>query len=263
MYQKIRRLLLHTLIPAVLAVFLLPFSMHPATVFAQEAAVSVILPVNLQVTGNRIPDGLEYHLVLEGKDQAPVPENCEIIVKNGGTASFGPIIYTELENYSYQVYQKAGENSRVAYDNSVYVVTVQVINDGNGGLKANVLASKENSSDKSGTITFTNQYTAPSGGGNGGGGRDDDGNGGNHSGGGNSGGSQTVDPQPSVNPGEEAGLSDMPSPAEQAENLPLPISLLPKTGDGSVSSVLLLVILAASGILIFWLTKKRREKDAE
>lgn len=254
MCQKIRNLLFHTFFPAVLAVLILPMM-----AFAQEGTCQVSLPVSVQVVGSWIPEGLEYHLVLEGTGQVPMPENCEITVKNKGTAAFGPIAFGQVGNYSYQISQKAGNDSRVAYDDRVYLVTVQVIQDGKGGLKANVLAYQEHSDDKTSAVMFTNTYTEPSGG-NGGGGRGDDGSGN----GGGSGGPQMTKPQVPAEIVEEAvPLEALPEAASE-EILPLPVnplpmSPLPKTGDRSLPVWLPVILLAASGGVILWLIRRKKK----
>ena len=50
MYKKIKSLLFHTLVPAVLGALMLPM-----TAFAQEDTISVSVPVEVQVSGSRIP----------------------------------------------------------------------------------------------------------------------------------------------------------------------------------------------------------------
>lgn len=60
MCQKLRNLVFHTLVPAVLAALLLPIM-----AFAKVSSCSVSIPVEIKVTGSRIPADVPYRLVLK------------------------------------------------------------------------------------------------------------------------------------------------------------------------------------------------------
>ena len=147
---------------------LLAFLLLPGTVHAKEYACDVTIPATVQVSGDRIPSGEVYEVVMEAitKD-APVAEIMTQKVMNSGTVSFGQIHYTVPGDYQYKIYQKSGSTDRFTYDKTVYTVTVRVQNDAEGGLTAELWAVKEGTTMKNDAVQFHNQYDAP--GNNGGG----------------------------------------------------------------------------------------------
>ncbi len=147
---------------------LLAFLLLPGTVHAKEYACDVTIPATVQVSGDRIPSGEVYEVVMEAitKD-APVAEIMTQKVMNSGTVSFGQIHYTVPGDYQYKIYQKSGSTDRFIYDKTVYTVTVRVQNDAEGGLTAELWAVKEGTTMKNDAVQFQNHYDAP--GNNGGG----------------------------------------------------------------------------------------------
>ena len=147
---------------------LLAFLLLPGTVHAKEYACDVTIPATVQVSGDRIPSGEVYEVVMEAitKD-APVAEIMTQKVMNSGTVSFGQIHYTVPGDYQYKIYQKSGSTDRFTYDKTVYTVTVRVQNDAEGGLTAELWAVKEGTTMKNDVVQFQNHYDAP--GNNGGG----------------------------------------------------------------------------------------------
>ena len=162
--QMMRKLRCLAWFPCLLAFLLLPGSVH-----AKEYACDVTIPATVQVSGDRIPSGEVYEVVMEAitKD-APVAENMTQKVLNSGTVSFGQIHYTVPGDYQYKIYQKSGSTDRFTYDKTVYTVTVRVQNDAEGGLTAELWAVKEGTTMKNDAVQFQNHYDAPgnSGGGN-------------------------------------------------------------------------------------------------
>ena len=149
--------------PCLLAFLLLPGSVH-----AKEYACDVTIPATVQVSGDRIPSGEVYEVVMEAITQdAPVAENMTQKVLNSGTVSFGQIHYTVPGDYQYKIYQKSGSTDRFTYDKTVYTVTVRVQNDAEGGLTAELWAVKEGTTMKNDAVQFQNHNDAP--GNNGGG----------------------------------------------------------------------------------------------
>lgn len=147
---------------------LLAFLLLPGTVHAKEYACDVTIPATVQVSGDRIPSGEVYEVVMEAITQdAPVAENMTQKVLNSGTVSFGQIHYTVPGDYQYKIYQKSGSTDRFTYDKTVYTVTVRVQNDAEGGLTAELWAVKEGTTMKNDAVQFQNHYDAP--GNNGGG----------------------------------------------------------------------------------------------
>ena len=161
--QMMRKLRCLAWFPCLLAFLLLPGSVH-----AKEYACDVTIPATVQVSGDRIPSGEVYEVVMEAitKD-APVAENMTQKVLNSGTVSFGQIHYTVPGDYQYKIYQKSGSTDRFTYDKTVYTVTVRVQNDVEGGLTAELWAVKEGTTMKNDAVQFQNHYDAP--GNNGGG----------------------------------------------------------------------------------------------
>ena len=161
--QMMRKLRCLAWFPCLLAFLLLPGSVH-----AKEYACDVTIPATVQVSGDRIPSGEVYEVVMEAitKD-APVAENMTQKVLNSGTVSFGQIHYTVPGDYQYKVYQKSGSTDRFTYDKTVYTVTIRVQNDAEGGLTAELWAVKEGTTMKNDAVQFQNHYDAP--GNNGGG----------------------------------------------------------------------------------------------
>lgn len=161
--QMMRKLRCLAWFPCLLAFLLLPGSVH-----AKEYACDVTIPATVQVSGDRIPSGEVYEVVMEAitKD-APVAESMTQKVLNSGTVSFGQIHYTVPGDYQYKIYQKSGSTDRFTYDKTVYTVTVRVQNDAEGGLTAELWAVKEGTTMKNDAVQFQNHYDAP--GNNGGG----------------------------------------------------------------------------------------------
>lgn len=161
--QMMRKLRCLAWFPCLLAFLLLPGSVH-----AKEYACDVTIPATVQVSGDRIPSGEIYEVVMEAitKD-APVAENMTQKVLNSGTVSFGQIHYTVPGDYQYKIYQKSGSTDRFTYDKTVYTVTIRVQNDAEGGLTAELWAVKEGTTMKNDVVQFQNHYDAP--GNNGGG----------------------------------------------------------------------------------------------
>ena len=162
--QMMRKLPSLASIPSLQEFLLLPGSVH-----AKEYACDVTIPATVQVSGDRIPSGEVYEVVMEAitKD-APVAENMTQKVLNSGTVSFGQIHYTVPGDYQYKIYQKSGSTDRFTYDKTVYTVTVRVQNDAEGGLTAELWAVKERTTMKNDAVQFQNHYDAPgnNGGGN-------------------------------------------------------------------------------------------------
>lgn len=147
---------------------LLAFLLLPGSVHAKEYACDVTIPATVQVSGDRIPSGEVYEVVMEAITQdTPVAENMTQKVLNSGTVSFGQIHYTVPGDYQYKIYQKSGSTDRFTYDKTVYTVTVRVQNDAEGGLTAELWAVKEGTTMKNDAVQFQNHYDAP--GNNGGG----------------------------------------------------------------------------------------------
>lgn len=138
----------------------------PGQVKAAQNSCEVSIPVQIEVSGDKIPDGETYQVRMEAvtKD-APMPAQNVQERKNAGSISFGPMTYTVPGDYQYKISQTAGKTDRFTYDTSTYLVTVRVVNAENGTLKSEMWAVKDGSETKSGTISFRNHYDTPKSGG--------------------------------------------------------------------------------------------------
>ncbi len=147
------------------AVFcMLAFLLLPGAVQAKEYACDVTIPATVKVSGKKIPSGEVYEVVMEAITKgAPEAEKMEEKVTGEGKVTFGPIHYTEPGDYQYRIYQKAGTTKRFTYDDTVYIVTVRVQNDEEGGLAAELWAVKEGTESKIDEVQFQNKYKAPGG----------------------------------------------------------------------------------------------------
>lgn len=156
MIQKVLKKYIGFCLAAALAAFVLPICAQAA-----DRSCVVSIPVEVEETADFAADE-SFTIVLEavGED-VPMPEQKEIIVKVGEKAEFGPITYTIPEDYQYRVYQKTGNNKNFTYDKSIYIVTVRVVNDGMGGLAAEIWAIQDGSQNKTDKISFENIWTQP------------------------------------------------------------------------------------------------------
>lgn len=136
--KKIRNLLCHALVPAVLAVL-----MVPAIAYAEEPC-RVSIPVEVTVTGNRIPQDQQYRLELKGETpQTPMPESSELTMTGAGKAAFGEIAYHAPGDYHYEIRQNSEATDYFVYDQSVYRITVRIIRNEDGQLTSLILAYNE------------------------------------------------------------------------------------------------------------------------
>ena len=232
--KKLRNLLFHALVPAVLAVLAVP-----TMAYAAEPC-SVSIPVQIEVSGTRVPEDQQYRLQLEGvTPQAPMPEETELTMTGAGQVSFGPIVYEAPGDYQYEVRQNSEAAQYFVFDESVYRITVRVLRDENDQLSSLILAYNEavGESQKVDGLTFTNQYTRPSGGGGGGGGT---------SGGGGSTGDGLTEIGDETTPLADGfpGISDM--IPETILDAMVPLAMLPQTGD-TTSLGLWILLMALSG----------------
>ncbi|MBS6396070.1 MAG: hypothetical protein KH452_02790 [Clostridiales bacterium] len=157
MNDKMRKIFSMLLLPLLFVVVLFPKQAD-----AKGSSCTAVIPVEITVAGEKIPSGVEYKVVLEAvtKD-APMPEKTSIVVKDAGKGQFGVMTYTEPGDYQYRVRQEDGKADRFTYDTTAYLVTVRVVNDGQDGLKAEVWAVREGSSEKADAVRFKNSYQAP------------------------------------------------------------------------------------------------------
>ena len=106
--------------------------------------------------------------VLEGRELKKdefsfklVGEDIESTVTNDadGKINFDKLEYDEPGTYVYTVSEVKGDEAGVTYDKSVFTATVNVVDDGEGNLKANVAFTKGDKSVEG--IVFNNTYKKP------------------------------------------------------------------------------------------------------
>lgn len=106
--------------------------------------------------------------VLEGRELKKdefsfklVGEDVESTVTNDadGKISFDKFEYSEPGTYVYTISEVKGDEAGVTYDKSVFTATVNVVDDGEGNLKANVAFTKGDKSVEG--IVFNNTYKKP------------------------------------------------------------------------------------------------------
>ena len=106
--------------------------------------------------------------VLEGRELKKdefsfklVGENIESTVTNDadGKINFDKLEYDEPGTYVYTISEVKGDEAGMTYDKSVFTVTVNVVDDGEGNLKANVAFAKGDKSVEG--IVFNNTYKKP------------------------------------------------------------------------------------------------------
>ena len=106
--------------------------------------------------------------VLEGRELKKdefsfklVGEDVEFTVTNDadGKISFDKFEYDEPGTYVYTISEVKGDEAGMTYDKSVFTATVNVADDGEGNLKANVAFAKGDKSVEG--IVFNNTYKSP------------------------------------------------------------------------------------------------------
>lgn len=106
--------------------------------------------------------------VLEGRELKKdefsfklVGEDIESTVTNDadGKINFDKFVYDEPGTYVYTISEVKGDEAGMTYDKSVFTATVNVVDDGEGNLKANVAFTKGDKSVEG--IVFNNTYKKP------------------------------------------------------------------------------------------------------
>lgn len=141
------------------------FSVKMTAVYAAEGEreCTIAIPISVEMKGNAGNIKSEvFKYTLESADENSSTETVfsEVAVTQEGITkgSFKEMRYTRPGDYKYTVYQLKGENKEVIYDDSVYEVTVRVVNTQEGGLTAEIWAVKDQSDQKVDEIKFVNQY---------------------------------------------------------------------------------------------------------
>lgn len=125
-----------------------------------DYSVTAEIPVKVTVKGNVPYEKPEFTAVIAAVDSAsPVPASAEMTVIGGETAMFN-IVYTRPGVYQYTVQLKKPDVGG-PFDDTVFNVTVSVVNNENGGLNASVSVRRDGEEAKIEGIEFVIDYPYP------------------------------------------------------------------------------------------------------
>ena len=144
--------------PAVLLLAVLCLTVFPISAMAAGVA-EVKIPVSVELSGEKPSPDETYTIILQGEDEAPMPEENTITITGAGKAEFPAVEYAVPGVYTYSVSQQPGKLENGHYDNTVYYVKVTVTNGESGDLEAVVVAhtDAQMNSEKQ-DIGFVNSY---------------------------------------------------------------------------------------------------------
>lgn len=119
------------------------------------------------LTGQTLADRqFRYSLTLKGDGMQP-DSLVEVVTNNAdGLVSFAPITYTQADTgntFIYTMKEVSDAKPGYEYDNTVYTITVKVIDDGDGTLHTEVIITKPGDGNETITaesIVFSNAYVA-------------------------------------------------------------------------------------------------------
>lgn len=156
MIQRFKNKYLGMIVSLMMAVLFVPGIVH-----AEGYSCIVSIPVEMEVSGENAP-AEDFVIVLEAAgEDVPMSEETQITINGSGRGQFEPITYMVPGDYQYWIYQKAGTTQNYTYDDAAYTVTVRVINDGKGGLAAEIWAIEDGQQNKTDRIVFANNYKEP------------------------------------------------------------------------------------------------------
>lgn len=147
---------------AMCAALVVTLSSVPCFAAEKENDCEVSVPVQIDVAGDTAPKKELFEVSMTSTEEGtPMPEITVKTVEGSGKISFGPICYTIPDDYHYVITQKKGSAPHWTYDQTVYEVTVRIVNDKEGGLASEVWAVRSGSKEKMDKIQFINHYDAP------------------------------------------------------------------------------------------------------
>ena len=107
------------------------------------------------LNGRKWNDNDEFEFTISAPAGTPMPEERSISVTKEDAdhiVSFGEIEFTEAGKYTYTIKEKKGSEKGMTYDTKAHKVTIEVVDDGNGKLKA------RNGTKLIQTVKITNTY---------------------------------------------------------------------------------------------------------
>lgn len=140
---------------ALLLPLLLMLVLFPLRASAEDYSCTASIPVRVSLTGEI---DTEFAVQISSEEGDPLPEEDVLKIRGSGNATFGAITYTEPGDYHYTVVQQGGEIPYLTYDDTVYRVTVRVTNNEKGGLTPEIWAIKDQQTEKTAELVFTNVY---------------------------------------------------------------------------------------------------------
>lgn len=162
MKKKSRKMIISILTFAACLVFLTSIALAQGEIGISLPAVSVI------VTGEpqEVPETFE--ILLEAEDSSsPMPEGSEngaykAYVKGGDMKTLPTIRFSSVGIYRYKIRQIPGTNELGVYDDSVYHITIYIVNiigeNGLDGLESSVIIRRNDEVEKLDYIDFKNEY---------------------------------------------------------------------------------------------------------
>ncbi len=117
------------------------------------------LTITKKLTGRDLAEG-EFKVVMTDKDGAEAASGTNDVQGNIGLSA---ITFTQPGDYTYDLYEAAGDKGGVTYDSTRYIATAHVEDKGNGTLEVTWSVTDVEGSPIDGTeITFNNTYKAES-----------------------------------------------------------------------------------------------------
>ncbi len=123
--------------------------------------------VSKELTGRDFKDGESFTFTLAGEGDAPMPTEdgrTVTVSENDGRAAFGEIAFDRVGTYTYTVAEQAGDDGDgLAYDRSVYTVTVDVTYDAETKALTSVASYTKDGQPyepADGAMAFTNAYAS-------------------------------------------------------------------------------------------------------
>lgn len=118
-------------------------------------------PAIVKLKGEKILKGRELQ---KGEFRFAVIDKDGNVIKSSindenGNVNFGEIQVSEAGNYEYTVYEEAGADKDIRYDDSKFIVRIEAIDSGSGELDLTVNMMKNGKSVEK--ISFVNHYKAP------------------------------------------------------------------------------------------------------
>ena len=131
------------------------------TPVSAAASAQLQLEVEKTLIGDKPASQETFTFLLEPVGDAPMPEENTVTITGSGKVTFPPITFDTPEDYHYTLREVPGDTWGYTYDDTVYLLTVQVTTDDAGNLTATLYLSQEGSDGKADKIAFINRYRAP------------------------------------------------------------------------------------------------------